>query len=95
MKKLDREEAKILAAVERGDWRRPKTAVKDMAGIVAAARATVRKDERVNIRISSRDLTRIRKAALEEGIPYQTFIASILHKFIAGRLIERPRSTTS
>ena len=58
----------------------------------AAARATVRKDRRVNIRLTSRDLARFQKAAIEEGLPYQTLIASILHKYITGRLVERPRT---
>ncbi len=48
------------------------------------ARATFKKDRRVNIGISSRDLTEIQKRALEEGIPYQTLIASILHKYASG-----------
>jgi predicted DNA binding CopG/RHH family protein len=95
MKKLDRDEARLLASVERGDWKRPTTAAKDMARLQAAARATVRKDKRVNIRITARDLTHLQRAAVEEGIPYQTFIASILHKYITGRLVERPRATSA
>jgi predicted DNA binding CopG/RHH family protein len=49
----------------------------------------MRKDERVNIRISSKDLQEIQKKAIEEGIPYQTLISSVLHKFVTGRLTER------
>jgi len=52
------------------------------------AKATFRKDRRVNIRISSKDLEAIQKRALEEGLPYQTLIASLLHKFASGRLCE-------
>jgi predicted DNA binding CopG/RHH family protein len=52
------------------------------------ASATFKKDRRVNIRISSKDLEALQKRALEEGLPYQTLIASILHKFVSGRLIE-------
>jgi len=95
MKKLDRDEARLLAAVERGDWKRPGTVAKDMARLQAAARATMRKDKRVNIRITARDLTHLQRAAVEEGIPYQTFISSILHKYISGRLIERQRPTSA
>lgn len=95
MKKLDRDEARLLASVERGDWRRPTTAGKDIERLQAAARATVRKDKRVNIRITARDLTHLQRAAVEEGIPYQTFISSILHKYITGRLVERPRATSA
>jgi hypothetical protein len=56
----------------------------------AAARATAMKDRRVNIRLSSADLSDIQVKALEEGIPYQTLIASVLHKYVTGRLAERP-----
>lgn len=49
------------------------------------AAATFKKDRRVNIRISSRDLEAIQKRALEEGLPYQTLIASVLHKYATGR----------
>jgi predicted DNA binding CopG/RHH family protein len=53
------------------------------------ASATFKKDRRVNIRISSKDLEALQKRALEEGLPYQTLIASVLHKFVSGRLVER------
>jgi predicted DNA binding CopG/RHH family protein len=43
----------------------------------------------VNIRISAKDLEALQKRALEEGLPYQTLIASLLHKYVAGRLVER------
>jgi hypothetical protein len=50
----------------------------------------------VNIRLSSPDLLDIQARALEEGIPYQTLIASVLHKYISGRLVEKTsRLTTS
>ena len=49
----------------------------------------IRKDRRINIRISEKVLIKIQKKALEEGIPYQTYISSILHKFVGGRYIER------
>jgi len=54
------------------------------------ARATFRQDKRVNIRISERDLVKIQKKALEEGLPYQTLMSSILHKFVGGWLVEKP-----
>ena len=55
------------------------------------ARATFKKDMRVNIRISKKDLVALQSRALEEGIPYQTLIGSILHKYADGRLVERGR----
>ncbi|MFM8802584.1 MAG: antitoxin [Planctomycetia bacterium] len=95
MKKIDRDEARLLASVERGEWRRAGTAGAEAKRLQAAARATVRKDKRVNIRITARDLAHLQKAAIEEGLPYQTLISSILHKYIAGRLVERPRSPSA
>ena len=53
-----------------------------------AAKATFKKDRRLNIRISTKDLEAIQKRALEEGLPYQTLIASLLHKYASGRLRE-------
>lgn len=53
---------------------------------VEQARATYRKDRRLNIRLSSKDLEAIQIRALEEGLPYQTLISSLLHKYAAGRL---------
>jgi predicted DNA binding CopG/RHH family protein len=49
------------------------------------AKATFRKDRRLNIRLSSKDLEAIQKRALAEGLPYQTLIASLLHKYASGR----------
>lgn len=92
---LDEEEREILEAYERGEA----VPVPDMETRIAeyqeAARAFFRKDSRVNIRISNRDLLAVKEIALEEGIPYQTLMSSILHKYVTGRLIERPRITAT
>lgn len=61
----------------------------ELAKFKAAARATALKDKRVNIRLSSGDLQDIQVKALEQGMPYQTLIASVLHKYVTGRLAER------
>ena len=84
--KLDPEERGILESVERGEWQPAKGAKRSR--YAGYAKATFRKDRRVNIRISSKDLEAIQKRALEEGLPYQTLIASLLHKFASGRLRE-------
>jgi predicted DNA binding CopG/RHH family protein len=60
-----------------------------------AARATLTKDRRINIRLSSPVLQGIQAKAADEGIPYQTLIASVLHKFVSGRLVERPSRLTA
>ena len=79
----------LLDSYEAGEWRKIEGWETEARRYEEYARATFRKDRRVNIRISSRDLEEIQKRALEEGIPYQTLIASILHKYVSGRLVER------
>lgn len=86
--KLDQNEKQILDSVERGEWRPVKGAKRDRGRYSRYAAATFRKDRRLNIRISSKDLEAIQKRAIEEGLPYQTLIASLLHKYASGRLRE-------
>lgn len=87
--KLTKEEKDLLKSVERGEWRRIPDFEKEAKRYQESARATLRKDKRVNIRMTERDLVRIQKKALEEGLPYQTLISSILHKYISGRFVEK------
>ena len=89
--KLDPYEAEVLKAFESGKLRSVATKA-ELAKFREAARATAIKDKRVNIRLSSGDLTDIQVRALEEGMPYQTLIASVLHKYVTGRLVE-PKMT--
>ena len=89
MSNLSTEEKDILKSVEAGEWRPAKGRKKRVAEYQSYARETLRKDRRVNIRLPGRDLDAIQKRALIEGIPYQTLIASILHKYAAGRLTEK------
>jgi len=86
--KFDADEKGILDSVERGEWRSIREAKRERSRSVRYARATFRKDRRLNIRVSSKDLEAIQKRALEEGLPYQTLIASLLHKYASGRLRE-------
>jgi predicted DNA binding CopG/RHH family protein len=86
--KLEQDEKEILESVERGEWRSSKATERNRRRYAGYAKATFRKDRRVNIRISSKDLEAIQKRALEEGLPYQTLIASLLHKYASGRLTE-------
>ena len=88
MPKIDEEEREVLAAFEKGQLKSVATKA-ELAKFKAAARATAIKDRRVNIRLSSGDLSDIQAKALEEGMPYQTLIASVLHKYVTGRLTER------
>ena len=88
MSKLDKEEQEILDAFEQGTLKPIAGKEAELQKHRAYAAATFRKDKRINIRISSRDLDALRKRALREGIPYQTLVTSILHKYVDGRLQE-------
>jgi predicted DNA binding CopG/RHH family protein len=94
MKKLDAYEEELLAAFEKGELQSVSPSKADLTKFKAAASATFIKDRRINIRLSSPDLMDIQARALEEGIPYQTFIASVLHKYASGRLVEKPSNLT-
>ena len=88
MQKIDDYELEILSAYEKGKLK-SMASKSELAKFKAAARATAIKDRRVNIRLSSGDLSDIQVKALEEGMPYQTLIASVLHKYVTGRLAEQ------
>lgn len=90
--RLEEEEKALLDSYERGEWHSIEGWPAQAATYASYAQTTLKKDQRVNIRISARDLEAIQKRAFEEGIPYQTLIASILHKYVAGRLVERRES---
>jgi predicted DNA binding CopG/RHH family protein len=83
--KLSKEEKKLLDSVESGDYESTLTDArkKELEG---AATNTFKKDKRINIRISNRDLIAIQSRASEEGIPYQTLVSSIIHKYVSGSL---------
>lgn len=88
MKKLDQFEKEILAKYDKGELKSTAPSKAKLAKFKAAASATFLKEKRVNIRLTTPDLMDIQARALEEGMPYQTLIASVLHKFVAGRLVE-------
>ena len=94
MSRLDAYELKVLREFEKGQLKSVATKT-ELEKLKAAARATAIKDRRVNIRLSSIDLTDIQVKALEEGVPYQTLIASVLHKYVSGRFVERSQRITS
>ncbi len=87
--KIGKEEKELLDSVERKEWVSIPDFRKEAKRYQEYARATFRKDKRVNIRISEKDLTKIQKRALQEGLPYQTLMSSILHKFVTGQLKEK------
>ena len=85
--KLNKEEKEILASVERGEWSST-TKKSELRKYKVAAQRMLKKDARLNIRISSRDLRSLQKQAMKEGLPYQTFVSSLLHKYVTGQWIE-------
>ena len=87
--KLTKEEKEILDSVERDEWKQIPNFPRNAKRFQESAQATLRKDKRVNIRMTERDLVHFQKKAIEEGLPYQTLISSVLHKYINGRLIEK------
>jgi predicted DNA binding CopG/RHH family protein len=84
---LDAEELEILQAWEAGTLKPVKDMDEHLKAHRSAAGATFKKDQRINIRISSRDLKNLQARAAEEGIPYQTLAASVLHKYVSGHLV--------
>ena len=95
MIKLDKSEKRILTAFESGEFKSFMASKPSLHRYREYARATLAKTRRVNIRLSTLDLANIQARAAEEGIPYQTLMASVLHKFVTGRLHERKSSLTS
>ena len=93
--KLDKEEKDFLDSYERGEWKSVKNLEKEIEKHRGYAHQTLKKDKRVNIRISSMVLDEIQTRAVEDGMPYQSLISSILHRFVTGRLIEKSRSNKS
>ncbi len=84
---LNKEEQDILNAFEAGEFTSVMTEERKKA-IKQIAAGTFKKDKRINIRLSGRDLSAIQRRALEEGVPYQTLVASILHKYVSGSLYD-------
>jgi len=86
--KLDSEEQDLLESVERGEWKTVKNAKEEAAFAREAAANSLRKDERITLRLSSIDLDRLKQKAAYKGLPYQTFIASVLHEYAAGHFTD-------
>ena len=87
MSKLSKEERDLVTSVESGEWKSVKNSDKEKKRYITIARDTLKKDKRINIRISAHTLEGLQMKAVREGIPYQTLIASVLHKYVSGYLI--------
>jgi len=86
---LDKEEQELSESVEMGEWRSVPNLKEEIIKAKEYARATFAKNQRMNLRISKKDLDALKIKAMEEGIPYQTLAASVLHKYLSGRLESR------
>jgi predicted DNA binding CopG/RHH family protein len=82
------EEKDLLESIEKGEWKSAKKKASIMQELSETAVNTMLKDQRMNIRIGKRDLDGIKEKAFEQGIPYQTLVASIIHKYVTGKLKE-------
>lgn len=86
------DESELIESIEQGEWKRVDDFERAKSQLVEAARLTSLKDYRINIRVSSRDVELLKSRAMEEGIPYQTLVSSILHKYVTGRLVDKKKS---
>ncbi len=89
---LDQEEQELLDAFERGELKPLPDSEERIRYAEEAARNTLNKTKRINLRLTERDFRLVRVRAIEEGLPYQTLLASIIHKYVTGRLVERTDS---
>jgi predicted DNA binding CopG/RHH family protein len=83
---IDREENELMESIERDEWKPVKNLKQEKEKAVVAARNALKKSKRINLRLSEKDYHQIQIKAVEEGIPYQTFISSIIHKYLNGSL---------
>ena len=84
--RLSKEEKEILESFEKGEWTSAENLSERKKALAEYARNTLKKDKRLNIRISERDLLELQKKAVQEGLPYQTYVSSIIHKFLNGTM---------
>jgi predicted DNA binding CopG/RHH family protein len=87
--KLSHEEKELLNSFEEGEWKSIKNLDSNIKEYSSYARDALKKDKRINIRLNEKDLESIQNIAVDEGIPYQTLISSLIHKFVTGKLIDK------
>jgi len=86
---IEKHEKDILNDFEKGEFISVDNADEEMRLAEQAANHFMKRDNRINVRISKADLNMIRRIAVQEGLPYQTLLASVIHKFAAGRLVDK------
>jgi predicted DNA binding CopG/RHH family protein len=92
---LDQEEKELMESIDRDEWRSVKNIDQEKKKAIQAARNTLKKEKRINLRLTQKDYHQIQIKAIEEGIPYQTLISSIVHKYLNGSLSWILRNGTS
>lgn len=85
-KPLDSEEKELMESIERDEWRPVKDWDQEKQKAMEAAGNTLKKNKRINLRLTEKDYHLIQIRAIKEGIPYQTLIASIVHKYLNNSL---------
>ena len=86
---LNEDESELLDSLELEEWSSVDNIEEEISSHQKIANNTLKKDKRVNLRMTSKDLEAIKTYAVEEGLPYQTLMSSVLHKFITGRLVDQ------
>ena len=86
---IDQEEKDLMESIERNEWKTVKNIDQEKEKAITAARNTLKKDKRINLRLTQKDYQEIQIKAIEEGIPYQTLISSLVHKYLNGSLAVR------
>jgi predicted DNA binding CopG/RHH family protein len=84
-----KDEKELLKSIDNNEWKSVVNLEEMKNQLKSAAKNTLLKDQRMNIRIAKRDLEGLKTRALEEGLPYQTLVSSILHKYVTGKLREK------
>ncbi len=87
--KLDKNEKDMLASYDNDEWVEVRHPKNEMKRHMRYAKENLRKDKRINIRISRKDLESIQRMAIEEGIPYQTLVSSLIYKYVNGSLVDK------
>ena len=95
MNQLDREEREILESYELGEWKPVADLEAEMERYRKYARATLEQDRSVNVPISSSDLEAIQKLAIEEGMPFRALMSTIVHNYLAARMLDNETPTRS
>ena len=89
--KLDTEEQELFDSLENDEWESISNLEDEIKAHQHIAKNTLRKDKRINIRLSANDLEALKTNAVELGLPYQTLVSSILHQYASGRLIQQTK----